>query len=226
MEEDAVSSGLGFFNDSLGGFKKKHVHLMVSAPGIGEHIIYTAAIQGIARLNAPALFVDCGNTFNPYEIARISMARGMEARKVLDKIHVSRPFTAYQLSTLFEDRAGVEKDLRREVEMLALLHPLKLIYSEDAAREDAEIILKRVLRRLRGLRRRDVAIVMSHQGPRRRHLARLMDAADYVYVLQDLGRHRVRVRLEKDPEMSFIERDFFLSPRAQTTIERFVERRR
>lgn len=226
MEEDAVSSGVRFFDDAFGGFRKRRLHLLVSATGIGKHILYRSAVENITRLGVPVVFVDCANTFSPYEIARISMSRGLEERGILDKIYVSRPFTAYQLSILFEDHGGVEEALEGKPAMLALLHPLKLIYSDDVARGDAEIILRRMLRRLRGLRRTDVAVVVTHLGPRRRHLMQLMEAADYAYVLQTMGGNRIKVRLEKDPEMSFTERDFFLAHGAQTTLERFAEARR
>jgi hypothetical protein len=223
VKEDSISSGLEFFDNAFGGFKKRRLHLLVSTAGIGEHILYRTAIASITRLNAPALFVDCGNAFSPYEIGRISMTQGVEEREVLQRIHVSRPFTAYQLSTLFEDVTGVEEALKKKPSMLTLLHPLKLIYSEDVTREDAELILRRMLRRLRGLRKENMAIVMTHRGPRRRHLIRLMEAADYAYVLQALGRNRVKVRLEKDPGLSFTERNFFFAHGAQTTLERFAE---
>jgi hypothetical protein len=227
MKENAVSSGVRFFDDAFGGFQKRRLHLLVSSTGLGEHILYRSAVENITRLGVPALFVDCANTFSPYEIARISTGRGMEGREVLGKIHVSRPFTAYQLSTLFEDDGGVEEALEGKPAVLALLHPLKLVHSEDVPREDAEIILRRMLRRLRALRRKekDMAIAMTHSGPRRRHLAQLMEAADYAYVLQTMGRNRIRVRLEKDPEMRLTEADFFLAHGAQTTIERFAEER-
>lgn len=223
MGEDSVSSGIELFDNAFGGFRKRRLHLLVSTTGIGEHILYRAAIANITHLNAPTLFVDCGNTFSPYEIGRISMMQGVEERGVLQMIHVSRPFTAYQLSSLFEDGAGVEEALKEKPAMLALLHPLKLIYSEDVAREDAELILRRMLRRLRDMRKRDAAIIMVHRGPRRRHLTQLIEAADYVYVLQVLGRNRIRVRSEKDPGLSFMEQEFFLAHGAQTTLERFAE---
>jgi len=45
-------------------------------------------------------FVDGGNLFNPHLIAEVSRSYRLDPRSVLEKIHVSRAFTAYQLSSL------------------------------------------------------------------------------------------------------------------------------
>lgn len=222
MEEDALLTGLEFFDSALGGFRRGRLHLLISASGIGEHLLYRTAVASITRLRGYALFVDCGNVFSPYEIGRISMERGVEAREMLQRIRVSRPFTAYQLSILFEDGGGVDEELQGGPIFLALLRPLNLIYSEDVAERDARLILRRMLRRLRDLVGRGVTVLVTHRKPLRRHLTQLAEASDYVYLLQTFGRNRVRINLEKNPERVPRRMDFFLTHGAQTTLERFA----
>jgi hypothetical protein len=46
------------------------------------------------------VFVDGGNSFDPYSVAEIARNYGLDSRAVLERIYVSRAFTAYQLSSL------------------------------------------------------------------------------------------------------------------------------
>ncbi|MFQ6064109.1 MAG: hypothetical protein ACE5L6_01400 [Candidatus Bathyarchaeia archaeon] len=51
-------------------------------------------------LNSRAVFIDGGNTFDPYAVSAVAQEFGLEPRSVLEKILVSRAFTAYQLTEL------------------------------------------------------------------------------------------------------------------------------
>lgn len=55
-------------------------------------------------LGLEVVFIDGGNSFNPYLIAEIARGFGLEPRYVLERIHVSRAFTAYQLSALILEK--------------------------------------------------------------------------------------------------------------------------
>jgi hypothetical protein len=55
-------------------------------------------------LASSTVFVDGGNSFSPYEVAEIAREYGLDCRTVLDKVYVSRAFTAYQLSSLVLDK--------------------------------------------------------------------------------------------------------------------------
>jgi hypothetical protein len=54
----------------------------------------------VVSLNRDAVFMDGGNSFNPYSLSRIVKSLGAESRKVLSRIHVARAFTAYQMESL------------------------------------------------------------------------------------------------------------------------------
>jgi hypothetical protein len=51
-------------------------------------------------LASSTVFVDGGNSFSPYEVAETARNYGLDCKTVLDKVYVSRAFTAYQLSSL------------------------------------------------------------------------------------------------------------------------------
>jgi len=60
----------------------------------------------VGGLDSEVVFVDGGNVFNPYFLAELGRGYGLDPRYVLDRVYVSRAFTAYQLSALILERLG------------------------------------------------------------------------------------------------------------------------
>ena len=54
----------------------------------------------LGGLGTRVVFVDGGNTFRLYEVSRIAQMHQLDPRKVLERIYVSRAFTAYQMTFL------------------------------------------------------------------------------------------------------------------------------
>jgi len=54
--------------------------------------------------NCDVIFVDGGNSFDPYSISNISVEQGLDPENVLEHVHVSRAFTHHQLSCLVIDK--------------------------------------------------------------------------------------------------------------------------
>lgn len=59
---------------------------------------------GKGGLDSSVVFVDGGNSFSPYHLAEIARNYGLDSRKALERIYVSRAFTAYQFSSLILER--------------------------------------------------------------------------------------------------------------------------
>jgi hypothetical protein len=57
------------------------------------------------------VFVDGGNTFDLYEVSYVAQRYGLDPKAVLERVFISRAFTAYQLTSLIIDRlrSAVEK---------------------------------------------------------------------------------------------------------------------
>jgi hypothetical protein len=71
-------------------------------------------------LNSRAVFIDGGNTFDPYAVSAIAQEFGLEPRSVLEKILVSRAFTAYQLTELvFEKLEDALKKSRSKIVVIS-----------------------------------------------------------------------------------------------------------
>jgi hypothetical protein len=54
----------------------------------------------LGGLETNVLFVDGGNTFRLYEVSRIAQLHKLNPRQVLERIYVSRAFTAYQMTSI------------------------------------------------------------------------------------------------------------------------------
>ncbi len=54
----------------------------------------------LGGLQSSVVFIDGGNTFRLYQIAQLAQIHGINPKKVLDNIFISRAFTAYQATHL------------------------------------------------------------------------------------------------------------------------------
>jgi replicative DNA helicase len=58
----------------------------------------------LGGLGSPVVFIDGGNTFRFYNIARLAQLHQLDPQKVLGNIFISRAFTAYQLTSLIMEK--------------------------------------------------------------------------------------------------------------------------
>jgi len=54
----------------------------------------------LGGLEGKVIFIDAGNKFNLYQVAKIAQMCKLDPKKVLDNIYLSRAFTAYQVTSL------------------------------------------------------------------------------------------------------------------------------
>jgi hypothetical protein len=58
----------------------------------------------LGGLETNVLFIDGGNTFRLYKVSRIAQLHKLSPRQVLERIYISRAFTAYQMTSIILDR--------------------------------------------------------------------------------------------------------------------------
>ncbi len=73
-------------------------------------VLFHLCAASVVSLDRDAIFVDGGNSFNPYSLSRIAKSFGAEPRKVLSRIHVARAFTEYQMDALIH---GLQEAVER-----------------------------------------------------------------------------------------------------------------
>lgn len=58
----------------------------------------------LGGLGSDVVFVDGGNTFRLYQVARLAQLHQLNPREVLERIYISRAFTAYQMTALIMEK--------------------------------------------------------------------------------------------------------------------------
>ncbi|MEM3649000.1 MAG: hypothetical protein QW506_07545, partial [Thermoproteota archaeon] len=102
-----LSLGISVVDDVFPGFEVGDFGVLCGSDAhpIGFSLcVRCVAPVEMSGLDSEAVFIDGGNSFNPYISAEVARIFGLDPRYVLERVHVSRAFTAYQLSTLILEK--------------------------------------------------------------------------------------------------------------------------
>ncbi len=84
----------------LRDFKPSCITVIEGSSSLVPDVLFRLCAASVVSLDRDALFVDGGNSFNPYSLSRIAKSFGAEPKNVLSRIHVARAFTEYQMEAL------------------------------------------------------------------------------------------------------------------------------
>lgn len=175
-------------------------------------------------LNSTVVYVDGGNTFNPYAVSAIAQGQGLDPQSTLERIFVSRAFTAYQLSSLIFE--ALENAVKRYKSKLVLISDLTALFLDrDVPAKEALGVFSKVTVYLSELvKRRDVIIAVSyfpHRCSRRGFFleSTLLGKATTVVRVEEAS-GRLLFSLEKHPVLKPFVADVLPSA---VTLEKFVE---
>jgi len=117
---------------------------------------------GKGGLNSRVVCIDGGNTFDPYAVSAIAREYGLEPKSVLERIFISRAFTAYQLTALvFEKLEEALKKYRSK--LVIILDIAGLFLDRDVPKtEGRDTFLKMVHHLSEVASRRRVVIIASY----------------------------------------------------------------
>ncbi len=116
-------------------------------------------------LNSRVVYVDGGNTFDPYVVSAMAKEFGLEPRSVLEKILVSRAFTAYQLTALVFEK--LEEALKRYRSKLVVVSDITgLFLDRDVPKMEGRDIFVKMTQYLVNLASRRRAVVVASYVPR------------------------------------------------------------
>lgn len=117
-------------------------------------------------LNSKAIYIDGGNTFDPYSVSSIAREYDLEPKSVLERILVSRAFTAYQLAALVSEK--LEKASKRYRSKLVIVSDIiGLFLDSDLPEKEGYGIFMKMTRHLSELASRRKCIVVASYFPRR-----------------------------------------------------------
>lgn len=153
--------------------------LLVIAPHAGGVII----LDLIARLacQGPLRLLDGGNRFDVYKcnlaIARALNSRTADLPVVLDRIHLGRAFTCYQMATLL-------KEIPARPTPTLVLDLLSAFYDESVSAAESQHLLERCIFHLHRLNRLAPVAISVRPSPSTSHLAANVDRPQLLKTLQ------------------------------------------
>ena len=144
--------------------------LLVIAPHAARPLMLELAAR--AALGSPLRVLDGGNQFNVYPVAQELRRHTADLRAALQRIHVARAFTCYQMAALLEQSSP-------QAQPTLVLDLLATFYDEDVRVEEASQLLKGCLVDLLRLAQAGPLLVSAKPPPEactdRAARARLLD---------------------------------------------------
>jgi predicted ATP-dependent serine protease len=119
----------------------------------------------LGGLASSVVFVDGGNTFSLYQVARLAQIHQMDPKQTLDRIYLSRAFTAYQMTALIMEQ--LQEAVEKFRAKLVIISDLAgLFIDKDIADEEARQVFSQVMAYLSGFARRNQIVLIATYHPR------------------------------------------------------------
>lgn len=145
------------------------------------------------------MFLDGGNTFDPYRITEAAKILGRGPRDFLNRIKISRAFTCHQMEALLQRTGWAVK--RFNSSLVVISGFLGTFYDEDVPDREATRLFRSSLRRILNLSQNGACVLVvcpEHCAPTRRNLISSLGVrADRVIRCLDLSHGDLVIRLEK-----------------------------
>ncbi|HKZ94256.1 MAG TPA: hypothetical protein VJ249_06730 [Candidatus Bathyarchaeia archaeon] len=228
INKQASSSGIQSIDQEFQGFKlgdfailHRHPFCKTLAFRLCVHCQLPKEEGGLA---SSAIYVDGGNTFNPYAISAIAREFGLNPRSALEQVFVSRAFTAYQLSAIILET--LEDALKRYKSKLVLISNItSLFLDRDVPNQESFVIFNKVITRLSDLALRrniiTVATCFNNESSRRQNILEsiLLEKTRTIAEVTELnGRLQLTIQNSDFPKPLKVD---ILQNR--TTLEKFME---
>ena len=226
--ERALSFGLPHIDNHSLGFRIGEFAVLYGHPLIKTLTFRLSVCCQLSTedggLNSTAIYLDGGNTFNPYAVSEAARQHDLDPRTTLERIFVSRAFTAYQLAALvFETLEDALKHYKSKLVLISDI--MSLFLDSDVPTREALQIFNKALTYLSNLVTRRKVLVLASYFPcghsKRRILLEsiLLGKATLVTRVQE-SKGLVQFSLERHPFLQPLVIDIL--PNA-TTLEKFAE---
>jgi hypothetical protein len=88
----------------IDGLRSSEVTLFESNCDYTCTLLHLLCVNAIAEFDEEVVWIDGGNTVDPYAISALCKRMRLDKRDILSRVNISRAFTAYQLVTLIDDK--------------------------------------------------------------------------------------------------------------------------
>lgn len=118
----------------------------------------------LGGLSSNVVFIDGGNTFRLYKTARIAQMHGLDPRKVLERIFISRAFTAYQLTSIIMEK--LEETVKKYNSKIVVISDIAGFFlDEDIPAEEAQKVYSQILNYLASFAKKHQIILITTYLP-------------------------------------------------------------
>jgi hypothetical protein len=124
----------------------------------------------LGGLGSNVVFVDGGNTFQLYHVARLARLHGLDPKQTLERIYISRAFTAYQMTALVLEK--LRETIRRYDAKLVVISDIAGFFlDKDVAETEARRVYSQVAAYLSNFAKENQIVLVAtyppHQESRR-----------------------------------------------------------
>jgi len=118
----------------------------------------------LGGLESSAVFVDGGNTFRLYEVSRMARLHHLQPRQVLQRIFISRAFTAHQMTSIILEK--LEETIAKYHAKLAIISDFAGLYlDKDLPTEESKEVFSQVSTYLSKLAQENRVIILAACPP-------------------------------------------------------------
>ncbi len=118
----------------------------------------------LGGLGSKVVFIDGGNTFRLYNIARLAQLHHLDPAETLKRIFISRAFTAYQLTSLIMEK--LEETVKTHNTKIVIISDVAgLFLDDDVPSEEAERVYSQIVSYLSNFAKKHQIIVIATYLP-------------------------------------------------------------
>ncbi len=164
-----VALGISKLDEAFPGFQRGEFAVLVGHPlcTVLSFLLSVRCQRPFRKggLNSRGVYIDGGNTFDPYAVSAIAQEYGLDPRSVLEKISISRAFTAYQLTALVFEK--LEEALKRYRSKLVVVSDITGLFLDcDVPKIEGREIFMRMTQHLLDLASNRRTVVVASYFPR------------------------------------------------------------
>ena len=220
--ERRVRTSIPTMDSFFPGFRSSQIALVDSSDGFLFDLTHLLCVNAIKDLGDEVVWVDGGNSINPYEIASLCRRFRLDMRETLDSVNIARAFTAYQMASLIVDR--LEREVERTGSGTVIISCfVDLFHDKDMWWSESFQLIKRCLSEIREItQRHSLVTIITNRGftkiKHRKSLANLMDESVDSILRIENRRRALELSLVREGRSML----YHPVPYYQTTLEEFL----
>jgi hypothetical protein len=136
------------------------MYLLVGRTGLNRHIIDRLAVLSAHRGDS-TYYIDGGHRADPFAMARVLRMQRQDPRPVLEKVHIARAFTAYQMDSLIRESLS---ELPSPPDLLIVSAIDSLFSDPEVDIKEAKGMLANCMAALKRMTERGTCVMISAYG--------------------------------------------------------------